>query len=56
MSLVSFKNNIDLTVSYFFTVLYLYGQVKLLQVYIQGDSLPDQQTLRGDSRHENKHY
>ena len=24
--------------------------------YIQGDSLPDQQTLRGDNRHEDKHY
>ena len=23
---------------------------------MQGDSLPDQQTLRGDSRHEDKHY
>ena len=25
-------------------------------VYIQGVLLPDQQTLRGDSRHEDKHY
>ena len=25
-------------------------------LYIQGDSLPDQQTLWGDSRHEAKHY
>ena len=25
-------------------------------IYIQGDSLPDQQSLRGDSRHEDKYY
>ena len=25
-------------------------------VYIQGVLLPDRQTLRGDSRHEDKHY
>ena len=30
--------------------------IKLLRKTIQGVLLPDQQTLRGDSRHEDKHY
>ena len=27
-----------------------------IYIYIQGGSLPDEQTLRDDSRHEDKHY
>ena len=27
-----------------------------LCIYIEGVLLPDRQTLRGDSRHEDKHY
>ena len=33
-----------------------FQQYAYICIYIQGDSLPEQQILRGDSRHEDKHY
>ena len=35
---------------------YIKTNIKVQYIYIQGVLLPNRQTLRGDSRHEDKHY
>ena len=47
---------LDLWKVWFYEILHNNNVNKDLTTYIQSDSLPDQQTLRGDGGHEDQHY